>query len=545
MLRFVLVLHMLHPQEHPEWIHLGVLFLLPWLTYLELLIHPTAFQIDDLDGVKNFNGVLQKPLRWHHLFRWLRWHLGRIPNPDQLWEQKKQPKYHQSSKAHHRFSVWMLSGVLLGLYGFLTPLVGAQTAFLATALFGVHPITAQVTAWMSGIGYLTGVFFTLIGLNFVLLTQTWPQSPYLIILSFLIYAFLQWMAVEAMFVTVGSFLILLYLKQWPFAAIAGAIAIYGCLNTFREAVTLRVSTFKSQQMGKTTKFYPRKLIFVIRLLAYNVRLALWPKRMGLYHTFGYHYTQPYVETEDGYFWAGIALIIGAIAAWLSGIFIIQLAILFWIAYTTMFGGWIIANQVVADRYVWLGTIGICLLAAAYLPLWLFCLFLGIALMRTWAHIPTYFTEMGYYLSNLWNFPKSEVAMGNLGVVYINQGMIGSAVEAWATGIRMNPHYDVNYYNLANIFRSRGFPNPYYLPLILGTPESVIPVEVVQKAMKSPQTAHLQCARYLLDKALNTATCHFPENWKKELSELDRQLMTIVGNIVMPRYQAPLSPIPVT
>ena len=514
----------------PHWFQpflpVAALLVTLWLAYWS--IRHGSWVSDDIAGIATFDGKLQHPVSWGKLFRWVRWQVGKIPNSNHRWKEDKQPPYQQSSDIHHRLNLYLASGLIVFFYSFLCRITSPTTAFLTALLFAVHPLGCQTIGWISGVGYLTGTFFMLAGLNIIFLIQDghWMGTPMGVLLSLLTYTFFQWMAVEAWFGTVGAVLILLWLRHYPFAIIAGGFAIYQCFHTFKEALDLRRKIFKEQQMGQSTMFYPRKLIVVLKTLYYNLKLTLFPKRMGLYHTFCYHYEMPYVEYEDWYAWAGLA-VAGALGfgIW-HGPPMVSLSCLWFISFMGLFLNWITANQFVVDRYAWLPAAGMSLLVAAYLPLWAYWMVVGISLMRLWSHHYTYQDEFFFYHSNLLNFPESEVAWGNLGVSYLQRGMIGSAMDAWMEGIRRNKEYDVCWYNLSSALRQRGPLNPNYAPLFY----QMFPQPQIQEMFqKDPMRSHLYLARHCLDQSLKAKTCHFPEPWKKELLDLDRELSRAPGS----------------
>src|SRR3990167_8705912 len=134
-------------------------------------------------------------------------------------------------------------------------------------------------------------------------------------------------------------------------------------------------------------------------------------------------------------------------------------------YIFIFLNWITIQQFVSERYLYIPSIGICGLIG-YLLYTIDTLyfagqpvFLGIAgglyLMRTWAHLPTYQDEVLFYQSNIWNFPDSEVAFSNLGVTYMNCRLIGSAVDMWQISGKINPQYDVAWYNISSVLKQKG------------------------------------------------------------------------------------------
>lgn len=524
---------------------LAIAILLPvvFLTYLDAL--KCTWVSDDValgdqkhPPIAFYKGEMQQPLSWHNLFKWLRYHYGKAPNPNKNWQRDKQPSHGAHPRLHHRLNLILFSGCTVLLYSFLCRVFGYQIAFCATLLFIVHPLGGQTVTWVSGIGYVTGFLFTLLGLNVVYLVTDagWMLTPLGTLGAFALYAFCQWMAGEAMFAMVGTTLILIWLGFYPFAIIAGLLSIHQCLNTFKEAITLRRKVFKDQKMEASTSFYPRKLIVVFKTIYYNVKLAFFPKHMGLYHTFGYHYELPYIEQEDRYWIAGVA----TIGLLLTGVFLgppaLSLGCLWFIAYGILFFNWITANQFVVDRYVWLPSFGACLIVATYAPLWLFWLIVGIALMRTWAHLPTYLDEFQFYFSNMLNFPTSEVAMGNLGVAYQGRGWVGSSIDSWFQGSQLNPEYDVCWYNLSSAFLSRGPVNPNYFPLVFNS----MPQELCQHAFnKDPMRSHIHFARYFLQRALSARTCHFPQQWRNELIKLEYELMKPMGTLRKAKLVQPM------
>ena len=287
------------------------LFIAVWVTYCGVLKgQPVSDDCSPPGGIALYDGKLQLPISFGNLWKKFRWEFGKKPNPNRNWKQDKQLSHVVNFVAHHRLNLWLFCGVTGLLYLFLRQLLPEKVAFLAVLLWIAHPLGCQVVSWVSGCGYLCGAFFMLIGLNVIMLASQlgWYQTPFWILGVFLCYGLMQWLAVEAMFVMLGVTLILLFLHQWPFAILSSLIACYGGFNTFREALTLRAKVFHEQQMGQSTKFYPRKLIFVCRALWYNVKLVCWPKSLGLYSDWSYHLELPYVESEDSYFYYGLIAI---------------------------------------------------------------------------------------------------------------------------------------------------------------------------------------------------------------------------------------------
>ena len=506
----------------PPWAAIWLPYLLVasvvFLAYWDLITQLTGPCSDDIQGIFVYTGVLQRPISVGNLIKKLRYEWGKAPNPNRNWKVDQQPPYLPHPIRHHRINVILGAGVAVFLYHFLSQIFTPQVAFLATLLFMVHPLGTQTLGWCSGVNYVLGTFFALLGLNFAQLSYSlgWLATPEGALLCMLGYGFLQWLAVETIFMTLGTVAILVWLGWYPYAIVAGLLAVYIGIHAFREAIVLRRNTFKDQNMDSCTRLKARKLIVVLKTLAYYTRFVCFVKRAGLYHEKFYHYETPYVESEDSWMWWGvITVVIFGVAYWF-GPPLVQFALVWYIAYIILFLNFITANQFFTERYAWLPALAPCLLLAAYAPVWVYWMIFGIALMRTWAHLDTYRSETQFYLSNLSNFPNSEIALGNLGVTYLSRGLVGTAVESWLMGTRMNPEYDVNWYNLAQALKSRGPMNPNYVPLII----EVIPRELITQAFSDPLRSHIHLARYCLHRAVTARTCHFKAMWEKELAEMD-------------------------
>ena len=500
-----------------------------WLTYYDIL--HGQWVSDDWEGIAQYDGkfkrishpgargetapVAQSPQggsTWNDVLTWVRWQIGKAPNPNynKLADPNKPVgprdtrQFLPSPLRHHRLSLTLFSGVVVGVYCLLARLFGSDVAFYATLLWIAHPVGVQCVGWISGIGYLLACWWMVLGLNYAL-QFAGPYSPAEWVILGVGYGVLQLLAFRSQFTAMAAVVILFSLHS-PYWIVALVVAFLGSYRTIREVVSVRSATFKAQQMGESTKLHWKKLVVVGKTFYYYVKLVLFPKRLGLYHTYGYHYPVPWIEWEDRYFWAGAALAVGALVGIVGAPPPIAFGLLWWGAFLVFVLNWITVHQFVAERYTWIPSIGICLIVATLAPTWLFWLLLGVALMRTWAHLPTYFSELHFYESNVWNHPKSEVAYGNLGVTYLRMQRGGSAQDTWAYGTTINPDYDVNWYNLASLYKSAGM---------------------------------LEEARKFLLKAVSCTTCHFPKEWRAELEVTEHEIEWRKAVIAQPPDQRDL------
>ena len=431
--------------------------------------------------IKNIAWNLHLPIL-NRFMRWFRLNLGK--RFTQIGKNSKDhPIYGwvQDARKHHALNFFVQLINLFLLYNFLKQIVPENIAFLATLIFSVHPCLVQTVAWISGVNYLFSLFGILLALNVSYWVADLHYSLPLIGIATLI---------SGLTLLPGclTFLIFLFLGKNPEALVSGLIGTLILLNLGREAVSYRVNAFKEQNMGKSTKVYLSKLILVPKTIWYYIKLVIFPKRLGLFHTWGYHFDEP-IEQVDKEFWAGILVIGLSITGYFLGPLEFQLGIVWFYVFLFIFSNVITAQQFVSERYVFISLIGFSLILAKVLAAYpiLIAFLLGIYIMRIWVHFPTFYNEVRFYESNVFNFPTSEGAMGNLGVAYLNHGMPHKAIDTWFEATRQNPIYDVPWYNLYSL---------------------------------SKQNGDVIAARNFLKKCLDAKTVHFNKLWEKELAELD-------------------------
>ena len=323
-----------------------------------------------------------------------------------------------------------------------------------------------------------------------------------VLLGTLGFCLLQFLAIHAQFATMMLWVIFLFFGWWHFAILGFLMSVVMGFDIIRQTIKLRRDEFIKQNMAKSIYVNLRKTIVALKTFIYYLAHSLVPATIGLYHTWGYHYDTS-IERKDWHFGLGFLAFIGLIGIYfLHPAIEVKLSILWFVSFVFIFLNWITIQQFVTERYVFLPTIGTCLLISYVTQDYLvaYAFIVGIYLCRTWLILPTYDNELRFYQSNVWNFPNSEVAYGNLGVTYLRLGQIGSALDSWHQSIRINPDYDVPYYNIFSNFRS--------------TADMALQNGDYQGAVNT----YLQALPYL-EKTLSCKICHFPEMWKKDHENL--------------------------
>ena len=268
------------------------------------------YKIDDYEIEYKGKKIKIKNTKWNPaiefpgcLLRWFRINWGK--KFEKLGENTKgHPIYGwvQSSRRHHLLNLIVQELNLILGYNLIAHLFGAKLALFSMLLFAVHPCGVQTVGWISGINYLFSLFGALLTFNLSL----YLHNPYVYIP---VITFTSAISCLTLLPGALNWAILLFLGKGNAAIIAGIVSLFVLLRQGREVLTYRSNAFKEQKMGKSTTVYWRKIIVMVKTFWYYVRLIPFPKRLGLFHTWGYHFDEK-LEHIDRDFWAGAISLLG-------------------------------------------------------------------------------------------------------------------------------------------------------------------------------------------------------------------------------------------
>ena len=498
--------------SHPYFLILLTL----WLTYSYILVKG-GFCSDDIQGIEQYDGTLMYPdeanpgkkvrkVSYGTLSKWVRYHLSGGNHPSRHHYKKPDGSLGDpipSGKVpshHHALSVVCQSVAVILLYQFLLLVTTPTVALLTTLLFIVHPICTQAVAWPSAIGYILSLICITASLNISYWTMAQTHN-WMFILGLGGLAFFQVWGVYAQAIPMFTWVILLVLGQWQMALVAALFSGLAASRNLREYVVYRRGEFKKQNMENSTSFNIRKPIVALKTIAYYIYMAFWPAKMGLYHEWGFHYSKK-MELWDWRAICGLGFIIASTVACFMAPIEVRLGLVWFTIFLFLFLNWITAQQWVTERYLYIPVIGLCLVTSYLLQCYqtLYWFIFGMLLCRTLCHLPTYDNELRFYISNTWNFPKSEVAYGNLGVTYAGAGLAGAANDMWVISASLNKDYDVPQYNIFSRAKSQGF-------------------MMIQNGAYEQGLATIASSIPILQRVLACKVLHFPDMWKKELEDI--------------------------
>jgi tetratricopeptide (TPR) repeat protein len=312
-------------------------------------------------------------------------------------------------------------------------LFGWQVALL----FAFHPISVNGTAWITGGYYAVTAFLTLTGFYFI---TTFPNIFGGIVSSLFFTAALgstiTCIGFPFIFLFMGSGWGLMWL--WP-------LATYLFGKRFRTG-------FKIRDMGKKDHFTWRKPALMTKVIAYYIHNVLFPNKLAFFKEFGFKYNREdkYKLWMDSYnkdFWVALLLCVVFLGA---GWLISPLGTLIFFFGIAPFSQYKLLGQFVAERYLYLPNVGICLILGTLIqgyPILLTILATAYA-YRSHLYIPAFQNIENLYKNGIKNFPNCVSNYANLGERWLHVGEYLKAYRILEEGLILDPESFLCHTNLA-------------------------------------------------------------------------------------------------
>jgi tetratricopeptide (TPR) repeat protein len=366
------------------------------------------------------------------------------------------------------FNILLHLGSTFLVFTILSILTKKNVAIFASIIFAVHPILVESITWISGMPYPLYSFFLLFSFLMYILSKK-TKKYYYISLALFILAILS-NATRAI-----VFFLILIVYELSFGSLKNSwkrLTPYVLLNSLLlissvSQVGSRISSVEAQQYQQSGGIENPFIQIPVAISSY-LKLMFWPDKLTLYQT--------ELNFSMGQFVLCVLVILIFLGLVLYG-WKKNKAVFFWLSFfvivlsptlTPFKIAW-----VVAERYVYLGSVGIFVVFAMFFD-WLMqksdqksdgryrYLFYGVFIImiialsaRTIIRNMDWRNEDTLWIATAKTSPSGQNSHNNLGDVYARNGNYPMAVEEFTKAVEINPNYADAYHNLANTYQMMG------------------------------------------------------------------------------------------
>ena len=348
-------------------------------------------------------------------------------------------------------------------------------AWLAAAIFALHPVQVESVAWISELkNVLMGSFFLLTLLTWIEYVDATHKHRRILYVAALVFYFLALSAKATACTLPAALLLILWLKKKPigrgalleiipFVVLAlgiGLVAVWW--EKYHQGTRMLVS------LGPV-----ERLLIACRGVWFYLAKIFWPSNL----TFIYPQWQLDATNSIAYLWP-IALVAAVVIILYGRRFFgrsVEVAALFFVMTLGPVLGFIMLYTFrytfVADHYQYLASIGPIALASAGLmrlsrsskslrwPVVAggFAILAFLSLL-TWRQSATYRDLETLWRTTIAKNPNCWMAYNNLGVVQFEKGNTEDAIEKYQQSLRLHPDYPEAHYNLGSALLQKGYPD---------------------------------------------------------------------------------------
>src|SRR5262249_6306066 len=344
-------------------------------------------------------------------------------------------------------------------------------AWLAAAVFALHPIQVESVAWISELkNVLMGFFFLLTLLVWTRYVDLTSQHRCIFYIGALVFYALALFAKSTACTLPAALLLILWLKEKPI----GRRALLEIIPFVALALGIGSGAVWWEKYHQGTRMLVslaplERLLIASRAVWFYLSKIFWPSDL----TFIYPQWQIDPTTPSAYLWLIAGAGFAAIVYWARGYFGrgVKVAALFFVTTLGPMLGFIMLYTFrytfVADHYQYLACIGPIALATG--GLWQlgarlktrgFVFGVGAAILAalsvlTWRQSSSYRDLETLWQTTIARNPSCWIAYNNLGVIQFQKGYLEDAIQKYEQSLRLHPDYPESHYNIGSALLQKG------------------------------------------------------------------------------------------
>ncbi len=456
-----------------------------------------------------------------------------------------------SSIPYHTFNLMLYLMVLVSAFVFVFLITESKlVSRFSLIVFAVLPVHVEAISWISGRPYLFVALFVLIMLDLLILFVNRREKKYLWPILILLPILFKTDRIRGFaFVILGILYLLTFKEKLGYKIKFGRI-ILGVLGLtlFLTLVSWpvikdRIDNVNSGVNVSDSIFYNPFFQYPTAIPKY-LQLILFPTDLTLYHTM---YVAP-----DWFNWVILLVYLSAVVWFYFKDKKYFFALVFIFAATAPSMAPIKVSWLVAERYVFLGSLGVAMVfgllmerywtKGKYLVIGFLSLLVAVYGVRVYLRNIDWQTNHNLWVSSCQVSPNSHNAWNNIGDDYDKLGQYENAIKGFGMSYTIKPNYADAYHNQANIFYKIGrldlARNSYeqalsYNPSLYQTYLTLLQLDLMEKK-KDDMLRHLSYLNQIkpndLQVAYITATAYAQMGMMDEAKNLTKLMYQQFPNI---------------
>ena len=346
-------------------------------------------------------------------------------------------------------------------------------AWLAAAIFALHPVQVESVGWISELkNVLMGFFFLLTLLTWIEYVDATHKHRRILYVAALVFYLLALSAKATACTLPAALLLVLWLKQRPI----GRRALLEIIPFVVLALGIGLMAVWWEKYHQGTRMLVslgpvERLLIASRAIWFYLGKIFWPAKL----TFIYPQWRIDPTNPIAYLWP-IAVAVAVVLIFYGRRFFgrsVEVAALFFVMTLGPLLGFVMLYTFrytfVADHYQYLASIGPIALASAGLVTLSrlsrtlqrlvggtsFAILIGLGLL-TWQQSATYRDAETLWRTTIAKNPGCWMAYNNLGVVQFEKGNVEDAIEKYQQSLGLHPDYPEAHYNLGSALLQNGY-----------------------------------------------------------------------------------------